>query len=198
MNRTIAAPAVTIFALAASQQALAATGRTPGVADVSATGEGSYSIPISAPPGTHGMTPQMGFVYSHRNSSTLLGAGWSIAGLSAITRCQKNWAFDGEGRDVRDLSDRFCLDGNKLRLTSGTYGAQQVGVLNMPLSAIKSRMIDFANVTNSNRLIYSPGFNSNSYAFTFVESLGFSRPTPSVWAPGWRAGAPSPELSYTH
>lgn len=53
----------------------------------------------------------------------MLGAGWGISGLSAITRCPKIWAADGELRESRnDYSDRFCLDGNKLRLTSGTYG----------------------------------------------------------------------------
>ena len=69
------------------------------------------------------MTPSLALVYGHRSGSTLVGAGWSIAGLSAISRCPKIWAADGEQRDVRnDLLDRFCLNGNKLRLTSGTYG----------------------------------------------------------------------------
>ncbi len=106
-----------------SSQALGAVGRTPGTTDVSATGEASYSVPIFAPPGTHGMTPSLALVYGHRSGTTLVGAGWSIAGLSAISRCPKIWAADGEQRDVRnDFSDRFCLNGNKLRLTSGTYG----------------------------------------------------------------------------
>jgi RHS repeat-associated protein len=101
---------------------IAAVGRTPGSADVSQSGEATYSIPIFAPPGTHGMTPKMALVYNHRSSSTLLGAGWSIAGLSAISRCPKIYGADGEMRDVRnDSQDRYCLDGNKLRLTSGTY-----------------------------------------------------------------------------
>jgi RHS repeat-associated protein len=115
--------AVALFPVLTTSNALAAVGRTQGAADVSNTGEASYSIPIFTPQGTHGMTPQLAFVFSHRNTSTLLGAGWSIAGLSAITRCRKTWISDGEARDVRnDLSDRFCLDGNKLRWTSGTYG----------------------------------------------------------------------------
>ncbi len=114
---------VLLLLIAGTSTVLAAVGRTPGAANVSDSGEASYSIPIFAPPGTHGMTPQLALVYGHRSGSTLLGAGWSIAGLSAIARCPKNWAADGELRDARnDLSDRFCLDGNKLRLVSGTYG----------------------------------------------------------------------------
>lgn len=70
------------------------------------------------------MTPQLAIVYGHRSGDTLLGVGWGIAGLSTISRCPKIWAADGEARDVRnDLSDRFCLNGNKLRLVSGTYGS---------------------------------------------------------------------------
>lgn len=117
--------ALGFFLVCSASQALAVTGRTPGTADVSQNGEASYSIPIFAPPGTHGMTPQLALTYGHRSGSAQLGAGWSIAGLSAITRYQSSWAADGTPRDVRnDYSDRFCLNGNKPRLTSapGTYG----------------------------------------------------------------------------
>ncbi|HEY0722651.1 MAG TPA: SpvB/TcaC N-terminal domain-containing protein, partial [Pyrinomonadaceae bacterium] len=124
MNRTTSAGFLcALVGLFDTSQVTAAVGRTPGAVDISENGEASYSIPIVAPPGTHGMTPQLSIVYGHNSGSTLLGAGWSIAGLSAITRCPKSWAADGDVRDVRnDFSDRFCLDGNKLRLVSGTYG----------------------------------------------------------------------------
>ena len=53
----------------------------------------------------------------------LLGFGWSIAGLSAIYRCDKTWAQDGAPRNVQnDANDRFCRDGQQLKLVSGTYG----------------------------------------------------------------------------
>jgi RHS repeat-associated protein len=97
-------------------------GRTETSFDVSQTGEASYSIPIFAPPGTHGMTPSVSFDYSHRGGGTLLGAGWGLAGLSSITRCSKTWAQDGEVTAVSmDADDRYCLDGNRLRAISGTY-----------------------------------------------------------------------------
>ncbi len=126
MDKHVGSLTALVLLVASTSQAFAATvvGRTAGSANVSDGGETTYSIPIFTPPGTHGMTPQLAIVYRHRSGSTLLGAGWSIAGLSAISRCMKTWAADGEMRDVRnDLSDRFCLDGNKLRLVSGTYGS---------------------------------------------------------------------------
>lgn len=40
-------------------EAFAAVGRSATSANVSSSGESSYSIPIIVPPGTHGMTPQL-------------------------------------------------------------------------------------------------------------------------------------------
>ena len=101
----------------------AAVGHTVGSGSVTAIGASSYSIPIIAPAGTHGLTPSLSLNYNSGNDNGLIGVGWSIGGLSAITRCPRTWAQDGESRDVRnDLSDRFCLGGNKLRFVSGTYG----------------------------------------------------------------------------
>jgi RHS repeat-associated protein len=103
----------------------AAVGRTAGVAKVTPTGAASYSIPIVAPPGVNGMTPSLALTYNSRSDSGVAGVGWSIAGLSAIVRCPRTVAQDGEARDVRlDSSDRFCLDDKKLRLVTGVgYGA---------------------------------------------------------------------------
>src|SRR5690606_36574145 len=97
---------------------------TPGSAAVSPTGEATYTVPIFAPPGTNGMTPVLSLNYSSNGGSRWIGQGWNIGGLSAITRCGKTWAQDGEARNVRlDANDRFCLDGNRLRTASGDHGA---------------------------------------------------------------------------
>lgn len=101
----------------------AAPGRTPATHEVSPTGEATYSIPFVVPPGTRGLTPQLGLAYRHRSGSSLAGVGWNIAGLSAIYRCGLTWAQDGAARENRnDALDRYCLDGSRLRLAAGTYG----------------------------------------------------------------------------
>lgn len=166
----------------------AAVGRMQGMSSVSKSGEATYSIPIVVPPGTRGMTPQLALVYGHRNASTLLGSGWGIAGLSAISRCGRTWAADGEARDVRnDYSDRFCLDGNKLRLTGGTYG--------YPAATYQTEIATFTYVTSngtvgngpisfvaetSNGLIYEYGDYNGSSGDALIESVG--QATARAWA----------------
>jgi RHS repeat-associated protein len=98
-------------------------GRTVGLADVSATGEGTYSIPISTPPGINGLQPEIALTYGHRRSEGIAGVGWNVSGLSAISRCRKTTAQNGSPSGVNlARSDRYCLDGNQLKHVSGTYG----------------------------------------------------------------------------
>jgi len=104
--------------------ALAAVGRTPGSAGVSQAGTAEFSFPITVPPGTRGLTPQLALSYSSAGGRGIGGVGWAIAGVSVIARCERTVAQDGYARAVQnDTGDAFCLNGNKLRVVSGTYGA---------------------------------------------------------------------------
>jgi RHS repeat-associated protein len=120
-----AAAVAAVFMLAIGlSTAHGAVGRTLGSFSVSATGEANYAVSIFAPPGTHGMTPKLGLAYGHRIGGEWLGQGWGVTGLSEISRCPKTWAQDGQARAVNlDAYDRFCLDGQQLKLETGTYGA---------------------------------------------------------------------------
>lgn len=113
--------------LLGSNTALAATvpGAVPGTFGVSETGAATYSIPIAVPPGTAGMEPKLSLNYSSQGANGIAGVGWSIGGLSAITRCPQTIAQDGQTRGVQlDANDRFCLDGQRLIVANGeTYGA---------------------------------------------------------------------------
>lgn len=99
---------------------LAAAGRTRGLAEVSDLGQAVYSVPIYTPPGTNGLTPSLSLTYSSSGGNGTFGNGWSLSGLSGISRCASTWAQDGIAREPRnDLNDKFCLDGQKLKLVSG-------------------------------------------------------------------------------
>ncbi|MDP3912944.1 MAG: FG-GAP-like repeat-containing protein [Bacteroidota bacterium] len=98
-------------------------GAIDGSASVSPSGAAAYEIPIKVAPGTGGMTPQLSIEYSSQGSDGLLGVGFSISGLSAISR-SPNSIKDGVISPVNlDGNDKFSLDGNRLISVSGSYGA---------------------------------------------------------------------------
>jgi hypothetical protein len=96
----------------------------PGKFNVTATGATTYSVPIAVPPGTAGMAPALTLDYSSQGGNGIIGMGWSLGGLPAIGRCPRTMVQDGVVGAVNyDANDRFCLDGQRLIVISGTYGA---------------------------------------------------------------------------
>ncbi|MDH5217180.1 MAG: FG-GAP-like repeat-containing protein, partial [Gammaproteobacteria bacterium] len=99
-------------------------GALEGQFSVSPTGAATYSIPIEVPPGINGMQPNLSLVYNSQAGNGMLGVGWSLAGLSQITRCPATLEQDGFIDPVDfDDNDRFCLDGQRLIAVNGAYGA---------------------------------------------------------------------------
>jgi RHS repeat-associated protein len=118
----------------------AAVGRTPGTFSVSQSGSATYTIPIWSPPGPGGVQPNLALVYNSQQSHGYMGVGWSLAGLSSIYRCNLTVAQDGSAAPVTlSTADGYCLDGQRLVLTSGTYG--EAG------STYQTEIANFANVT---------------------------------------------------
>ena len=101
-------------------------GLTEGSMEVTPSGAATYSIPIKIPPGTGGLAPQLSIVYNSQRADGLLGTGFSVEGLSVISRCSSTLEDDGrvDGVDFDNL-DRFSLDGNRLITIKGAYGANE-------------------------------------------------------------------------
>ncbi len=138
-RRNCAIPALAAMLLA-TPAADAAIGRTPGFASVSDDGEAVYSIPLDLPPGTNGLTPTLALDYRHRARGGLLGAGWSVGGLSQITRCAKTLAQDGVAAPASGSPDtRFCLDGQRLVVVSGA-------LYNQPNAEYRTEIESFARI----------------------------------------------------
>jgi hypothetical protein len=74
---------------------------------VSPGGAFNYRVPIEIPPGTNGMAPELALVYDSGNENGILGVGWSIEGLSCITR-------DASYPINFDDSDHYLYNGQKL------------------------------------------------------------------------------------
>lgn len=101
-------------------------GFTAGALNVSPTGGASYTIPIALPPGTKGVVPSLSIGYNSQGGNGIMGMGWNIAGLSAITRTGKNLHYDGQVSSVKlGYEDYFALDGNRLEASSeGIYNTK--------------------------------------------------------------------------
>jgi RHS repeat-associated protein len=99
-------------------------GTTQGKIAVGNNGGASYSIPIMVSPGIAGMQPKLSFEYSSRGGNGIMGMGWSLSGLSAITRAPSTLAQDGfiHGVDF-SANDRFAMDGQRLIAINGADGA---------------------------------------------------------------------------
>lgn len=97
-------------------------GATPGNANVSGGGAATYSIPIFVSPGTAGLQPRISIEYNSQVTNGVLGVGWNIAGLSAITRVPQDYYHDVKVKGVSlQADDRFEWNGNRL-VTTGIYG----------------------------------------------------------------------------
>ena len=102
---------------------------------ISDSGTPSYSQAIAVPPGIAGMTPNIGLLYSGSSINGPVGLGWTLQGISMITRCPGSKLIDGYARRV-DYSgdDKLCLDGQRLIQTSDAGVVVNGNVVNPGLS----------------------------------------------------------------
>ncbi|WP_296714051.1 SpvB/TcaC N-terminal domain-containing protein [Rhodoblastus sp.] len=123
-----AALAVNIF-VANLALAEVAIGSIPGSFDVTLSGSASYSVPIKIAPGAAGTEPRIQLVYDSQAIGGAMGPGWSLSGLSVITRGPKDQFTDGTIAGVHlDESDALYLDGQRLVpiSQSGAGGSRKI------------------------------------------------------------------------
>lgn len=61
------------------------------------------------------MAPNIALLYSGSEVNGPVGRGWTIQGISTITRCAASKVTDGAARAVKyDVDDKLCLDGQRL------------------------------------------------------------------------------------
>jgi hypothetical protein len=123
MRHVVLVAVMSALALQAQAQTTVA-GPTPGSFRVTESGAAEYRVPLRVPPGVAGVEPKLALVYNSQAGNGLLGVGWTLAGLPTITRCPRTMAQDGvRGAVSYDTNDRYCLDGQRLIVVSGSYGA---------------------------------------------------------------------------
>ena len=97
-------------------------GAIGGVVDVGGLGAATYTIPLELPEGIKGVQPSLSVTYNSQGGNGLLGWGWTLGGLSAISRVTENLFLDGMKKGVNFDDDRFALDGQRLMAIDGIYG----------------------------------------------------------------------------
>lgn len=102
-------------------------GAIAGSASVNSIGAATYSIPLAIPPAANGFAPSLALGYNSNSGDGPLGLGWSLSGMSAISRDGADHYHDEVFRPVSNsASDFFALDGQRLVPTNG-YPYGQLG-----------------------------------------------------------------------
>ena len=122
MTTTLPTEGITGGPIAGNNGVVGAIG---GTVSVGALGAAVYTIPIEVPAGINGMQPQLAITYNSQAGNGLLGWGWNLSGVSAITRTSKTIYHDytefAYPVDFKD--DRFMLDGQRLlKISNIGYG----------------------------------------------------------------------------
>ena len=113
-------------------------GYTNGSLNISDMGSAVYSIPLILPSGTGGVQPTLTLAYNSSTPNNIMGPGWALEGLSAITRTGNNDDVDGWTYSVsfnrkrpsniyplNNIVDKLALDGEKLIQTNLNNGVSE-------------------------------------------------------------------------
>lgn len=96
-------------------------GEIPIESGMSPTGARTYNVPINCFKSEGLMAPQISLTYNSQQGNGIMGMGWNIGGLQAVTRGNKSIYYDN-ATDGMDLTkdDAFYLNGTRLIRTSVT------------------------------------------------------------------------------
>ncbi|WP_166839023.1 RHS repeat-associated core domain-containing protein [Rheinheimera pleomorphica] len=113
-----AARTVSIPAESASSTSVIAIDSSFSVSDQGAL---AHNIPLELLRGVGGLTPELSLNYSSLANNGDAGLGWALSAVSSLSRCQKVLEEEGLYQEITFTnSDALCLDGEKLRLVSGS------------------------------------------------------------------------------
>jgi hypothetical protein len=172
-----------------------AVAELPGDLAVTVDGAASYTVPLRVPDGLGGMQPRLALAYSSRGGDGLLGVGWSLGGLSQVSRCPKNLAAEGLAADIHfDSTDQFCLDGEHLRQVGSANGGIDYRPENSPFLRVVALNPDALGPTEFD--VYEPSGRIRRYGRDAVSTLQGTIVAVSADPNSWTA-TPTEDLSHT-
>ncbi|WP_185097439.1 FG-GAP-like repeat-containing protein, partial [Chryseobacterium soli] len=118
---------------------------TQGKIEVTAGGQLQYTLPIAIPPGVKSVSPNISLMYLSNSNNGIAGYGWTISGLTSITRTSKNIEKDGELKAVQlDYSDYYSFNGQRLILapeSPAAYGQDGATYVTEKFSSVKIKSL---------------------------------------------------------
>ncbi|ASK31573.1 type IV secretion protein Rhs [Chryseobacterium sp. T16E-39] len=115
---------------------------TKGNIDVTASGQLQFNLPIALPPGIKDVAPSLNLSYLSGSGNGIAGYGWSISGITTITRAGKSIEKDGESKAMQlDYSDYYSFNGQRLILKSGQYGKDGAEYVTEKYSNVKIKSL---------------------------------------------------------
>lgn len=137
----------------------------PAQFDVTSSGQATYKIPIVTAPGSAGLVPEINLRYSSGGGNGIAGLGWSLSAYGSISRCRQTEGVDHNAKPITwTTEDRFCLNGERLLLASGTYGYSG--------STYKTEIDSFARVTAVGGSAGTPNYFTVEYKDGVIETYG--------------------------
>jgi RHS repeat-associated protein len=97
-------------------------GTIQGNFNVTPTGAATYSMKIEVPQGIQGLQPNLAVTYNSMGGMSNMGKGFTLSGISAITRTNQVPYFDDKWEAIDFINDKFALDGQRLFVVNGEYG----------------------------------------------------------------------------
>ncbi|OJW78508.1 MAG: hypothetical protein BGO69_00545 [Bacteroidetes bacterium 46-16] len=146
----------------------------PATYDVTPTGAFTFDVPIEIPPGIKNIMPNLSISYNSQGTSGMLGIGWTISGLSSITRTTSTIDHNKYVGPV-DFSwhDMFILDGQRLFVdpqNPGTYltetknfakiqsfGTAGIGPSYFTVETLDGIVYEYGNTTNAKMIAAGRG-----------------------------------------
>jgi RHS repeat-associated protein len=126
----------------------AEVGTLPGQLTVDDAGAAHYAIPLWVPEGRLGMQPNLSLMYSSRGGNGPLGVGWTLTGMSEISRCSRTVRQDGFHRNARFDDDAYCLGGSRLVLARNDTIASGRRTYVVEGDPLTKAVVDGANPSN--------------------------------------------------
>ncbi len=146
--------------------------------EVTSAGALTYSYPLNLPAGRNGVAPNLSLVYNSNAGNGMLGVGWSLGGLSIITR-DSSYPVT-----FNDSTDHFLLDGQKLVLGSdGYYHTEKESYVRIELTnSGSSNYYWIVTLKNGTKMYY--GLDDDDHDSTndgYVKAVGITGGKALVW-----------------